>query len=329
MLRTESMDGEQAIARGAERIRGGDVVAFPTETVYGLGADAFDRDAIRKIYAAKGRPSDNPLIVHVADKSQIDELARTVSLQARTVIDAFMPGPITIILPRAACVPDCVTAGLDTVGIRMPAHPVAQAFLRACGTPVAAPSANRSARISPTSARHVYEDMQGRIGLIIDGGACDVGIESTIVDLSGDTPIILRPGAITPQMLADALGRVETFAGEVVVARAPGMKYKHYAPDCPMVTCADREKAFAAYDRIAAQGGRPILLCGTDWTDAADGRRLICLGDDARAVMRNIYDALHRAQAQADYIVCQDFGDRGAYASVMNRVRKASGGNAL
>ena len=205
MLRTEIMDGEQAIARGAERIRGGDVVAFPTETVYGLGADAFDRDAIRKIYAAKGRPSDNPLIVHVADKSQIDELARTVSLQARTVIDAFMPGPITIILPRAACVPDCVTAGLDTVGIRMPAHPVAQAFLRACGTPVAAPSANRSARISPTSARHVYEDMQGRIGLIIDGGACDVGIESTIVDLSGDTPIILRPGAITPQMLADAL----------------------------------------------------------------------------------------------------------------------------
>lgn len=328
-MQTQILSGEQALTLAAELIREGQVVAFPTETVYGLGADATNPQAVARIYEAKGRPSDNPLIVHVADKQSIRPLVRQISEQAQIVMDRFMPGPITVILPRAACVPDAVTAGLDTVGIRMPEHPVARDFLRTCGKPIAAPSANRSSHISPTTAQHVYEDLQGRIPLIIDGGACSVGIESTIVDLSGETPIILRPGAITEQMLADALGTVQTFRGKVVVARAPGMKYKHYSPKCPMLSTTDCARAIDAYDRLVEQDKHPLMLCSSQWVERIGTRRHIDLGPDPQTVMRNIYGAMHAAEGIADTILCQDFGDEGVYGSVMNRVRKACGGNTL
>lgn len=328
-MQTQILSGEQALTLAAELIRDGQVVAFPTETVYGLGADATNPQAVARIYEAKGRPSDNPLIVHVADKQAIAPLVRQISEQAQIVMDRFMPGPITVILPRAACVPDAVTAGLDTVGIRMPEHPVAREFLRTCGKPIAAPSANRSSHISPTTAQHVYEDLQGRIPLIIDGGACSVGIESTIVDLSGETPIILRPGAITEQMLADALGTVQTFRGKVVVARAPGMKYKHYSPKCPMLSTDDCARAIDAYDRLVEQDKHPLMLCSSQWVERIGTRRHIDLGPDPQTVMRNIYGAMHAAEGIADTILCQDFGDEGVYGSVMNRVRKACGGNTL
>lgn len=323
------MEGAAAIEKGAALIRKGDVVVFPTETVYGLGADAFNETAVEEIFRAKGRPNDNPLIVHIADKSELTGLTREISPQAQKVIEAFMPGPITVILPKSDRVPDCVTAGLDTVGIRMPAHPVARAFINACNTPVAAPSANTSTRISPTSARHVYDDMQGKIPLIIDGGACDVGIESTIVDLSSDTPTILRPGAITAQMLAQVLGKVQTFHGQVVVAKAPGMKYKHYAPDCEMAVCSDLNRAKAYYEECVAQGGNPVILCSSRWAREMTHERTIDLGEDGTQVMKNIYGAMHTGEEIADTIICQDFGQEGKYASVMNRVEKASGGRRI
>lgn len=328
-MQTLIMEGAAAIEKGAALIRKGDVVVFPTETVYGLGADAFNETAVEEIFRAKGRPNDNPLIVHIADKSELTGLTREISPQAQKVIEAFMPGPITVILPKSDRVPDCVTAGLDTVGIRMPAHPVARAFINACNTPVAAPSANTSTRISPTSARHVYDDMQGKIPLIIDGGACDVGIESTIVDLSSDTPTILRPGAITAQMLAQVLGKVQTFHGQVVVAKAPGMKYKHYAPNCEMAVCSDLNRAKAYYEECVAQGGNPVILCSSRWAREMTHERTIDLGEDGTQVMKNIYGAMHTGEEIADTIICQDFGQEGKYASVMNRVEKASGGRRI
>lgn len=201
---------QNGLGEAVELIKKGEVVVFPTETVYGLGANAFDPNAVRKIFAAKGRPADNPLIVHIADISWIDRLAVDVSRSAREVIKTFMPGPITVILKRSNLVPDEVTAGLDSVGIRFPIHKAAREFISACGVPLAAPSANTSTKISPTSAEHVFEDMQGKVKLILQGGDCEVGIESTIIDMTSDTPTILRPGAITVDMLAQVLGKVKT-----------------------------------------------------------------------------------------------------------------------
>ena len=186
-----------AVERAAELLRAGEVVGIPTETVYGLGADALNGAAVRKIFAAKGRPSDNPLIVHIADFEQITPLVTRVPDEARALAEAYWPGPMTIILPKAACIPDEVSCGLDTVGIRLPSHPLARAIIRAAGTPVAAPSANTSGRPSTTTAAHVMEDMAGKIAAVVEGGACAVGVESTVISLAGEQPRLLRPGGIS------------------------------------------------------------------------------------------------------------------------------------
>ena len=191
---------EAALAEAAELLRAGQLVAFPTETVYGLGADALNADAVRAIFAAKGRPADNPLIVHIWDRSQLDALCEPTET-ALQLMDRFWPGPLTVLCRKKQAVPEVVTAGLDTVGMRMPSHPVARAMLKAAGVPVAAPSANLSTRPSPTTAAHVLEDMDGRIPLILDGGACEVGVESTVIDVSGPEPRVLRPGGVTPEMI--------------------------------------------------------------------------------------------------------------------------------
>ncbi|MDE5990663.1 MAG: threonylcarbamoyl-AMP synthase [Clostridia bacterium] len=324
---TKILTLEEGLDKAVELIKGGDVVAFPTETVYGLGANALDKEAVKKIFLAKGRPMDNPLIIHIADKAMIDELAVDVTAQARAVIDAFMPGPITVILKKSACVPNEVSAGLSTVGIRYPSHCVAQKFIKACGLPICAPSANTSTKISPTSSSHVYEDMKGRIPLILEGGESQVGIESTIIDMSTSSPTILRPGAVTPQMLAQVLGEVKTFSGEIVVAKAPGMKYRHYAPDCEMVVASSVENAVKAYEERIDD--KPVILAKSDFICAANKLRdcdHIDLGADDSEVMRNIYSAMHEAQYSYGYIICQDFGDEGVAKSVMNRIEKASGG---
>ena len=223
----------------------GGLVAFPTETVYGLGGNGLNKEASKKIYAAKGRPSDNPLILHIADMEQFYPLIKTdnakIIARAEALADVFWPGPLTMILPKADNIPYETTGGLDTVAIRMPSHLVARALLQECKMPIAAPSANLSGRPSPTSASHVIEDMNGRIEMIIDGGDVGIGVESTIIDLTGEVPMLLRPGFVTPEMLQQVLGTVETDAavyrqvGKDVHPKAPGMKYRHYAPKASMV----------------------------------------------------------------------------------------------
>lgn len=325
-METKLLEGLDAINLGAKLILDGEVVVFPTETVYGLGADAFNVDAVKKIYLAKGRPSDNPLIVHIWDKSQIKDLVSYISETANKLIDAFMPGPITIIMPKADSVPKEVTGGLNTVGIRMPSHKVANAFLKACNKPIAAPSANVSTHISPTTAEDVYEDMKGRVPLIIQGGPSDVGIESTIIDTTTDIPTILRPGFITQEDIANVLGVCESFKGKVTIAKAPGMKYKHYAPSCTMVIAESFESMIKEYDSKKAEGMNPIIIARDDVIQKLNGQRYIDVGVDATQTMRNIFRAMHEGQKIADYIICQDFGQDGKNGSVMNRVNKAAGG---
>lgn len=325
-METKLLEGQQAIELGAQLIKEGQVVVFPTETVYGLGANAFDVNAVKKIYEAKGRPSDNPLIVHIYSKDQIPSLVSEITQNAKTLIDTFMPGPITIIMPKAPSIPKEVTGGLDTVGIRMPSHMVANAFLKACGCPIAAPSANVSTHISPTNAEDVYEDMQGRVPLIIQGGPSEVGIESTIIDMTQDIPTILRPGGITQEMIAAVLGACESFKGKVTVAKAPGMKYKHYAPLCPMVIAETFESMIKEYNDKKAKGFNPIIIARDDVIKKLNGERYIDVGLNADETMRNIFASMHEGQRIADYIICQDFGMDGKNASVMNRVNKAAGG---
>ncbi|MDE6604755.1 MAG: threonylcarbamoyl-AMP synthase [Clostridia bacterium] len=327
-MQTRIVSIQQGLGAAVELIKSGEVVVFPTETVYGLGANAFDGNAVRKIFEAKGRPMDNPLIAHIADMSWTERLAVDISDDAKAVMNEFMPGPITVILKRSKDVPDEVTAGLDTVGIRFPRHDVARQFIMACGTPLAAPSANTSTKISPTSAQHVFEDMQGRVPLILEGGACEVGIESTIVDMTADIPTILRPGAITQDMLVKVLGKVRNFDGKIIVAKAPGMKYKHYAPSCEMVVATSEDNAAYEYGRQLALGRNPVILAKNDYIIGL-GFNVIRLGERDEDAMRNIYGAMHEAQEKYDYIICQDFGNEGIGASIMNRIDKASGGKRI
>ena len=239
--------------KASKILRSGGLVAFPTETVYGLGGDALNKDASRKIYAAKGRPSDNPLIVHIADRNDLYKLAEEVPETALKLADAFMPGPITIILKKKECVPGETTGGLDTVAIRMPRHPVAARMIRESGVYVAAPSANTSGRPSPTKAKYVIEDLNGKVDMIIADDTVDIGIESTIVDLSEEVPTVLRPGYITLEMLRKVLGRVEidkaVEAGNILASdiapKAPGMKYRHYAPKAELTIVSGNEDSVA------------------------------------------------------------------------------------
>lgn len=230
-----SSKDEEGLKDAAKALSEGKVVGFPTETVYGLGADALNAEAVKGIFEAKGRPGDNPLIVHIWDKSQIDGLVSEITPAAKALIDTFMPGPVTVIMKKKDVVPSEVTAGLDTVGIRMPSHPLCNKFLKMCGCPVAAPSANLSGSPSPTTALHVMNDMDGYVYAVIDGGPSDVGLESTVVDATGEVPVILRPGAVTSAMIDEALKTHSEYAGALQkgqVPASPGMKYRHYAPGC-------------------------------------------------------------------------------------------------
>lgn len=226
------------LTEAAKVLHDGGVVAFPTETVYGLGANGLNGDACKKIFAAKGRPADNPLILHISELGEILPLISSLSPMAKKLMDAFWPGPMTLILPKSELVPDVVTAGLDTVAVRFPSHPVARTLIHLAGCPVAAPSANKSGKPSPTNAPDVLTDMDGVIDGIVDGGPCDIGVESTIIDTTGEVPTILRPGGITREMIAEVMGEAVLDPGLVKAdetPRAPGMKYKHYAPKAPMI----------------------------------------------------------------------------------------------
>lgn len=324
---TEILKGQSAILKGADIIKNGGVVAFPTETVYGLGANALNESCVKKIYEAKGRPSDNPLIVHVASIDDIKPLVTEINDLHRKLIEKFMPGPITLIFKKSDLVPCVVSAGLQTVGVRMPKNDIARDFIKECGVPIAAPSANASTRVSPTTAEHVYEDMNGRIPLIIDGGKSNVGIESTVLDVTGDIPIILRPGAITPKMLLEVIGEVKTFNGEILKsAPAPGMKYKHYAPIVPTVVAKNIDSLIKEYDRLVEKGINVLALVRDCDIEKLGNRNYVNLGKNDDEVCSNIYEALRDNEKVCDYMICIDLEDDGLGSSIMNRVNKASGG---
>lgn len=257
----------QTIEKAASILRAGGLVGIPTETVYGLAANALDAQAVEKIFEAKGRPQDNPLIIHIADISWLPLYAAEVPETAYALAKAFWPGPLTMILQRADVIPGVVSAGLGTVAVRFPSHPVAQAIIRAAGVPLAAPSANRSGSPSPTTAAHVFHDLNGRIDMIVDGGECAVGVESTVVQLCGGIPSVLRPGGITPAQLRNVLGSVEIdpavthrLAPGVRVA-SPGMKYKHYAPKANVTILDGTLDRFADYVRKNAPAEGCVVLC--------------------------------------------------------------------
>ena len=319
--------GYEYIDEAAELIKSGEIVAFPTETVYGLGGNALDKSAIEKIYIAKNRPKDNPFIVHVTDIEQADKVA-FISDDAKKIFEQFAPGPITVVLPKRDCIPYEATAGLDTVGIRMPSHPMCREFLRACGLPIAAPSANVSKRVSPTRAEYVYEDMNGRIPLILDGGECQVGIESTVLSLCTDVPTILRPGIITAEKLIEFLPAVKTHTGEVKVAPAPGMKYKHYAPAVPCYMFDGTVVANKFYDEEKAKGHNPVILAKGD-IKRFGLRDAISLGKDGVEIAHSVFFSLRECEKKYRVILIEKLSDTGEEGSVMNRIIKSCEGKIL
>ena len=318
-------------------IRRGELVAFPTETVYGLGADALSEEGAKKIYAAKGRPSDNPLIVHIAEFSALDAITARIPEEAKILADAFWPGPLTMIFQKNEKVPLTTTGGLETVAVRMPSHPVALALIREGGGYIAAPSANTSGRPSPTLASHVYEDLQGRIPLILDGGPVGIGLESTIVDLSGDVPMILRPGYITQEMLQEKIGNVLVDPGLIAAdstqrPKAPGMKYKHYAPKAQLTLI--KGDSAAVVDKIRSltqehvQKGEKVGIIGTDETLSAYENAVVKnIGsrDDEDAIARHLYAVLREFdEEKVDVIFSEYFDTPRIGSAIMNRLLKAA-----
>lgn len=325
---TKIIDAKEGVDEGARIIKEGGLVVFPTETVYGLGANAFDENAVADIFKAKGRPQDNPLIVHISSLEQVKDIAVDIPDEFYKLAEKFMPGPLTVILKKSAKVPYAVTAGGETVGIRMPKNVYARELI-AKSYPLAAPSANRSKHISPTTAQHVYEDLKGEIPLILDDGACDVGIESTVLDLTVDVPTILRPGAVTADMLLDIVGAVSQNGKVIKIAKAPGMKYTHYAPKVYTVTAINIEHAVKEYDLEASEGKKPVIVARDIYRDVVGDRAQISLGVTVEDYTRNIYSALHEAEKEYDFIIVEQLHGEGLEASVMNRVTKAAGGKSV
>ncbi len=325
-MKTEIINANDGIQLGAKLIKDGELVVFPTETVYGLGANALDEKAVQKIFVAKGRPQDNPLIVHISNLEQVKDLAIDIPEIFWTLAQNFMPGPLTIVLKKSDKVPSIVTAGGETVGIRMPENIFARQLIEN-STPIAAPSANKSKHISPTTAMHVYDDLQGEVALILDGGACRVGIESTVLDLTTDTPTILRPGAVTAEMLLDFVGEVNENGKVIKIAKAPGMKYTHYSPKVKTVMAKSVQSAVSEYDKQLSLGLKPILVMRDIYRDEICDRNLISLGVTAEDYTKNIYNALRQAEIKYDYIIIEKLYGNGIAVSVMNRVEKACGGN--
>lgn len=333
LLRTRPAD----IAEAGGLLAAGQVVAIPTETVYGLAANALDGDAVLRIFEAKGRPQDNPLIVHISALEQLEDLAEDLSPAVYQMAEHFWPGPLTMVVKKKAVIPDRTSAGLDTVGIRMPSHPVARAIIDAAGVPLAAPSANTSGKPSPTTARDVLDDMNGKIPAIVDGGACSVGVESTVVDMTGDWPQILRPGAITEEMIAEAMGAASTdratlegLSGDAKV-RSPGMKYRHYAPKAPVILYEGAP--WDTFCGILEDMNQPWtgVICFEEFLPAikeSKSRLVYSLGYswDHAEHARRLFSLLRRFdRTQARRILVQCPRTVGANAGTVNRLRKAAG----
>ena len=331
-------DSPEAIELASRLFARGELVAFPTETVYGLGANALDREAVLSIFAAKGRPADNPLIVHIWHRNQLEELCG-IPEGAEQLMDAFWPGPLTMLFPRKPKIPLEVTAGLPTVAIRMPSMPCTRKLLETCGLPIAAPSANRSGRPSPTTAAHVKEDMEGRIPLILDGGECLVGLESTVLDLTRGEPVILRPGGITRDMIESVLHKEVRIAGSVLrplkpdeKALSPGMRYRHYAPEGCVTLVEGPEEAVLESLRMnclrdRSEGKRSCVLCFTEHMSRLSDCDPHDLGSktDEREVAHRLFDTLRRLDEEGmETIYSEVVPPEGVGLAVMNRLGRAA-----
>ncbi len=325
------------IKRAGEIIRSGGLVAFPTETVYGLGGDALNPEAAKKIYEAKGRPSDNPLIVHIASLEDLGIVASDVSESARKIAERFWPGPLTMILPKSSRIPDETTGGLTTVAVREPDHPVALTLIREGGF-IAAPSANASGRPSPTTAEHVIEDLSGRIDMILNGGPVGIGVESTIVDLTEEIPTILRPGFITPEELSEVVGEVRIDPGIIasdstIRPKAPGMKYRHYAPKAQLILVSGARGEVTAkinaMTKAALSEGKKVGILATEETkeDYPNGL-VLSIGSRLReeTIARHLFGILRTFdEIGVDLIYSECFEEEGISLAIMNRLRKAAG----
>ncbi len=323
-----------AMEEAGHILRSGGLVAFPTETVYGLGGDALDESAARRIYEAKGRPSDNPLIVHIADMEHLEEIVAEIPEAARKLAKAFWPGPLTMIFRKSVRVPYGTTGGLDTVAVRMPSDKIALELIRQGGGYVAAPSANTSGRPSPTTAQHVYEDLQGRIPLILDGGPVEIGLESTIVDLTEDVPVILRPGYISLEMLQAILGEVRMDRGLIaddsnVRPKAPGMKYRHYAPRADLkIVEGSQEQVISYINERAASGKRVGVICTEETKKCYPRGDVKCVGSrrDELSIANHLFAILREFDTDGvEEIYSESFEAPGLGQAIMNRLLKAAG----
>lgn len=328
------------LRQAGEILKAGGLVAFPTETVYGLGGDGLNRESSKKIYAAKGRPSDNPLIIHIVDMEALPYIVSEVSQEVEKVAAAFWPGPLTMILPKSDNVPDETTGGLKTVAVRMPSHKVARKLIEYAGGYVAAPSANASGKPSPTVAKYVIEDMDGRIDMIIDGGEVGIGLESTIIDMTVNPPQILRPGFITEAMLAEVLGDVDVdktiFSNDSKLApKAPGMKYRHYAPKGQLTIVTGESEKVVGYinemSREAQKDGKKVGIIGSEEFLAqyqADSVKSAGSRDDEQAIAHNLYRILREFDDEnVEVIYSESFDNGGMGQAIMNRLLKAAGHN--
>ncbi len=327
----EGLD-EKKIKVAAKFIREGKLVAFPTETVYGLGANALDSKAVKRIFEAKGRPADNPLIVHIADFNQVHELAREVPPEVELLAKHFWPGPLTVVLPKRENVPRITTGGLDTVAIRMPAHEIALGLIRASKRPIAAPSANISGKPSPTLAEHVIDDFYGRIECIIDGGETKIGVESTVLDLTTKPPTLLRPGGLPMEEIERVIGKIKIHPAvkgkEVNLAKAPGMKYKHYAPNAQVIVIEGvREKVKGKIMELLMEYKKQGIKVGVMATgDFYEADAYVNLGNSEEEIARNLFKALRELdKSGVDIILAEGIEEKGLGLAVMNRLRKAAG----
>lgn len=353
MIKDRDHIQDEELTKAADILRKGGLVAFPTETVYGLGGNALDEDAARKIYAAKGRPSDNPLIAHVSCREEVVPLVKEIPEAGRKLMEAFWPGPLTMIFPKSDKVPYGTTGGLDTVAVRMPDDPVANRLIALAGVPVAAPSANTSGRPSPTTADHVWQDMNGRIEMIIDGGPVGIGVESTIVDVSGEIPTVLRPGAITMEMLREVLGEIAidpAILGPMsaeVRPKAPGMKYRHYAPKADLTLVepkgmggdktspVDEKQLAAMVDKVrelaedkARAGYRVGVICTDESRQCYNLGLVRSIGarKSQASVAHNLYALLREFDdLDVDCIFSESFQEDHLGQAIMNRLSKAAG----
>lgn len=314
------------ITRAVAQLKAGELVAFPTETVYGLGADASNADAVRKVFAAKGRPADHPLIVHIADTVQLANWAREIPQAVHTLAQKFWPGPLTLVLKRHPNVPDAVTGGQDTVAIRVPSHPVAQALLQAFNGGIAAPSANRFGRVSSTTAAHVREEFGDTVACVLDGGATDVGIESTIVDCSGAAPTLLRPGMITPQQIEAVLGK-PLAAPQAKTPRVSGMLDKHYAPQTPLMQMEGDLVVELAHS-LVRQGKHVAVLARTKLQPLLDNLTWVAAPVNAAGYAHDLYANLRALDhAGCDAILVEQPPDEAEWLAIRDRLNRAAAGS--